>query len=85
MNFDDIKDELLSVTDTGLKYATSLDSTSEFEVFEGLGVKLLLEDESDWRRGVICNSTADSVDIELGETKETYQFSTIRKAKLDNL
>ncbi len=33
MNFDDIKDELLSVTDTGLKYAKSLDSTSEFEVF----------------------------------------------------
>ncbi len=33
MNFDDLKDELLSVTDTGLKYAKSLDSTSEFEVF----------------------------------------------------
>ncbi len=33
MNFDDLKDELLSATDTGLKYAKSLDSTSEFEVF----------------------------------------------------
>lgn len=33
MNFDDIKDELLSVTDAGLKYTKSLDSTSEFEVF----------------------------------------------------
>ena len=31
--FDNIKDELLSVTDTGLKYAKSLDSTSEFEFF----------------------------------------------------
>ena len=33
MNFDDIKDELLSVTDTGLKYAKTLDSSSEFEVY----------------------------------------------------
>lgn len=33
MNFDDIKDELLSVTDTGLKYAKSLDSSIEFEVY----------------------------------------------------
>ena len=33
MKFDDLKDELLSATDTGLKYAKSLDSDSEFEVF----------------------------------------------------
>ena len=33
MEFDDLKDDLLSVTDTGLKYAKSLDSSVEFEVF----------------------------------------------------
>ncbi|MHA1935002.1 MAG: TldD/PmbA family protein [Candidatus Thorarchaeota archaeon] len=33
MEFDNLKDELLSVTDTGLKYAKSLDSSAEFEVF----------------------------------------------------
>jgi PmbA protein len=33
MNFDDLKDELLSVTDTGLEYAKSLDTTTEFEVY----------------------------------------------------
>ena len=33
MNYDELKDELLSVTDTGLKYAKSLDSMSEFEIF----------------------------------------------------
>lgn len=33
MNFDNLKDELLSVTDTGLKYAKSLDSSVEFEVY----------------------------------------------------
>lgn len=33
MNFDNLKDELLSVTDTGLKYAKSLDSSIEFEVY----------------------------------------------------
>ncbi|TFG31229.1 TldD/PmbA family protein [Candidatus Thorarchaeota archaeon] len=33
MNYDDIKDELLSVTDSGLKYAKSLDTSTEFEIF----------------------------------------------------
>ena len=33
MHFDEMKDELLSVTDTGLKYAKSLDSSTEFEVY----------------------------------------------------
>ncbi|MGY5860386.1 MAG: TldD/PmbA family protein [Candidatus Thorarchaeota archaeon] len=33
MNFDNLKDELLSVTDTGLKYAKSLDADAEFEVY----------------------------------------------------
>ncbi|MHA2179564.1 MAG: TldD/PmbA family protein [Candidatus Thorarchaeota archaeon] len=33
MEFDNLKDELLSVTDTGLKYAKSLDTSTEFEVF----------------------------------------------------
>ena len=33
MNFDNLKDELLSVTDTGLKYAKSLDNSAEFEIY----------------------------------------------------
>ena len=33
MIFDTLKDELLSATDIGLKYATSLDTSAEFEVF----------------------------------------------------
>lgn len=33
MEFDNLKDELLSATDTGLKYATSLDTSAEFEIF----------------------------------------------------
>ena len=33
MEFDNLKDELLSETDTGLKYAKSLDSSVEFEIF----------------------------------------------------
>ncbi|MFW9869377.1 MAG: TldD/PmbA family protein [Candidatus Thorarchaeota archaeon] len=33
MEFDNLKDELLSVTDTGLKYAKSLDNSVEFEIF----------------------------------------------------
>ncbi|MFX1485290.1 MAG: TldD/PmbA family protein, partial [Promethearchaeota archaeon] len=33
MEFDTVKDELLSVTDTGLKFAKSLDSSVEFEIY----------------------------------------------------
>ncbi|MBN2228602.1 MAG: TldD/PmbA family protein [Candidatus Thorarchaeota archaeon] len=33
MNYDEIKDELLAATDSGLKYAKSLDSKSDFEIF----------------------------------------------------
>ncbi len=61
-----------------------LKSFSEFEIFEGLGVKLLLEGEDEWRRGIIGSSTSDSVDIVFGNSKETYRFSRIRKARLDN-
>ena len=43
MNFDNIKDELLSVTDTGLKYAKFLDSTSEFEFFVYFQNKITVE------------------------------------------
>ncbi|MFX1605061.1 MAG: TldD/PmbA family protein [Promethearchaeota archaeon] len=33
MEFDSLKDELLSSTDTGLKYAASLDKSADFEIF----------------------------------------------------
>ena len=33
MDFDNIKDELLSITDTGLKYVRALDSSAEFEIY----------------------------------------------------
>lgn len=33
MEFDNLNDELLSAADTGLKYAKSLDSSSEFEIY----------------------------------------------------
>ena len=33
MEYDNLKDELLSIADTSLKYATSQDSSAEFEVF----------------------------------------------------
>ena len=61
-----------------------LKNPTEFEVFAGLGVKLLLEEESDWKSGVICKSTSSSVDIDFNGETETYDFSMIRKAKLDN-
>lgn len=57
---------------------------SEFAVFTGLGVRVLFEDESDWRRGVIGKSTEHSVELDFDGVTETYEFDVIRKAKLDN-
>jgi PmbA protein len=41
MEFDNLKDDLLSATDTGLKYAKSLDNSAEFEIFVYYGNKAL--------------------------------------------
>jgi len=59
-------------------------SPREFVVFRGLAVKVLLEGDTEWRKGVIVSTSGDSVDINTGDTIETYNFSSIRKAKLDN-
>jgi len=59
-------------------------SPAEFEIFKGLGVKLLLDEESEWRSGTIMGTSEESVDISTGDSIDTYQFSAIRKAKLDN-
>lgn len=61
-----------------------LKSPEEFEIFTGLGVELLLDEESDWKKGIIIRSSKDSVDIKTGDMTETFLFSSIRRAKLDN-
>ncbi|TFH05923.1 MAG: TldD/PmbA family protein [Candidatus Thorarchaeota archaeon] len=43
MNFDDLTNELLSVTDTGLKYAKSLDNSAEFEIYVYYNNKIVAE------------------------------------------
>ena len=72
----------LEVSSPGIE--RNLKSPREFEIFAGLGVRLLLEEESEWRRGVIVSTSQDSVDINSGDETERFLFSSIRRAKLDN-
>jgi len=77
------KDVHLEVSSPGI--GRTLKSVEEFGIFKGLGVKLLLDEETDWKKGTIVDSTEESVDIRFDSTIETIQYAVIRKAKLDNL
>jgi len=58
-------------------------SPREFEIFAGLGVKVLLEGESEWKKGVINDSADSSVTMDFGGVIEQINFADVRKAKLD--
>lgn len=77
------KDIHLEVSSPGVSRV--MKSPEEFEIFKGQDVKLLLDEESEWRSGTIVDTSDNSVDISAGNGVETYQFAAIRKAKLDNL
>ncbi len=58
-------------------------SANEFSVFKGKTVRILLENESEWRKGIICDSSKIEVDIQTSGEMKKIPFSEIRKAKLD--
>ena len=58
-------------------------SANEFAVFNGKSVKILLENESDWIRGIIGNSSRTEVEIQTFGELKTIPYSEIKKAKLD--
>ena len=58
-------------------------SANEFSVFSGRPVKILLENESEWLKGKIGNSTGTEVEIQTSGGLEKIPYSKIKKAKLD--
>jgi len=56
----------------------------EYRVFQGRGVRLLLENEEDWLGGVISGVTAEAVLLARGGRVEEIRLASIRKARLDH-
>ena len=71
----------LEVSSPGI--TRNLKRANEFSVFTGKAVKLLLENESEWIKGIILESNKIEVKIQTSDELKWIPYSEIRKAKLD--
>ncbi len=55
----------------------------EYDIFINKGIKVLLEDESEWCYGILTHTTDDTILIENAQGSHTLKRNEIRKAKLD--
>lgn len=76
------RDIHLEVSSPGI--ARRLKTADELAVFEGRGIKFLLDEESDWRTGIIGDSGPDTVTIINADQKEDFPLSRIKRIKLDD-
>ncbi len=58
-------------------------TANEFSVFKGKTVRILLENESEWLKGIIVDSNKSEVEIQTSGEMKNIPYSEIRKAKLD--
>ena len=58
-------------------------SPREFAIFAGCSAKVLLEDETEWRKGTIGESDDSTVRMDFDGTEVDLSFADIRKARLD--
>lgn len=56
---------------------------SEYAIFKGRGVKILLNKESDWLGGIIKDDDEKFLYLQSSQGPMNIEFETIRKAKLD--
>jgi ribosome maturation factor RimP len=71
----------LEVSTPGIE--RTLKSTREFSVFEGRGVRVLIDSTQQWVAGIIRSADDTSVTVEGDRGTETIPYSGIVKAKLD--
>ena len=58
-------------------------SANEFAVFKGKFARILIENESEWIKGIIGNSSRTEVEIQISGEMKKIPYSEIKKAKLD--
>ena len=64
-------------TSRNFKYA------DDFMIFKGKKVKILLNNENEWIRGVIYDAGESEAVLSISGHLKSYRYSDIRKAKLD--
>lgn len=76
------RDIHLEVSSPGI--TRRLKSADELVVFKDRGIKYLLDEESDWRSGIIGEAAADKVTIINEDHPEEILLSRIKRIKLDD-
>jgi ribosome maturation factor RimP len=79
---------LLGVQDLQFEVASpgigrTLKDAREFSLFEGSGVKLILDGTSDWISGMIESADGESLAFKAGELTRRIPYGLIAKAKLE--
>jgi ribosome maturation factor RimP len=76
------RDIHLEVSSPGI--SRRLKTADELMVFQGRGIKYLIDEESDWRSGTIGEVGKESVIILAENEAEEIQLSRIKRIKLDD-
>jgi ribosome maturation factor RimP len=78
----DTQDIHLEVSSPGIERV--LKSDSEYRIFSGRGIKVMLKDSNDWTPGLLSRTDENGIFLS-SSTGETYiRFADIRKARLDH-
>jgi ribosome maturation factor RimP len=75
----DMRDIQLEVASPGID--RTIKSDREYSVFINQTVKILLDNESEWKKGKLTAVEDDRIIIEHEKIKESFAISSIRKAK----
>jgi ribosome maturation factor RimP len=78
---EDTRDLHIEVASPGVD--RNIKSSSEYAVFTGRGVRVMLRDTKDWKGGVIESADDSTLRLRTGETIEDIPYDRILKAKLD--
>ncbi len=79
--FENSRDIHLEVASPGL--SRELKTHEEFHIFQGKGVKVLIDFDKKWERGIIASATGNSVFLEKNKSSIEIPYNLIRKAKLE--
>jgi ribosome maturation factor RimP len=72
----------LEVSSPGIE--RTIKSPKEYAIFQGRGVRILAEEESDWIQGIIGKVENGVLQLETDTGTRTFALSGIRRARLDH-
>jgi ribosome maturation factor RimP len=72
----------LEVSSPGIERV--LKSPAEYTVFAGRGIRLLIDEEKEWRTGIIDHVEGGTLWVRMGGETRGFALAGIRKARLDH-